>query len=149
LKQIVKKKVEELSKAILKEDFGKVVDLTHPSVVKPVGGREKMIAILVSGNKEMKAAGGLTLHSIKVNDASDPVTAGPDTFVVVPFLMEIKAPGEKHLVKSFVIGVSSDQGKSWVFVNGDLDLKTIKRVVPNLPEQLKLPEKQKPVIEKD
>jgi len=48
-----------------------------------------------------------------------------------------------------VIGVSSDQGKSWTFVNGDLDIKKVKQVLPNLPAQLRLPERQKPVFEKD
>ena len=48
-----------------------------------------------------------------------------------------------------MIGVSSDLGKTWVFVNGDFDLAKVKLVLPTLPEQLKLPEKQKPRFEKN
>jgi hypothetical protein len=48
-----------------------------------------------------------------------------------------------------VIGVSTNNGKSWTFVNGDLDIKKVKQLLPNLPESLKLPERQKPVIEKE
>jgi hypothetical protein len=59
------------------------------------------------------------------------------------------APGGKILQKSFVIGVSGDEGKSWVFVNGDVDIKQVKKVLPNLPDELKRPEKQKPVFKKD
>jgi len=148
LKNVVKGKVEEIANAVIKEDFPKVADLTHPKVVELMGGREKMISAMESGIKDMKSR-GLALRSAKVEDPSDPVAAGSELFVVVPFLLEMKAPGGKVLQKSFVIGVSSDRGKSWAFVNGDLDIKTVKKVLPTLPDQLKLPEKQKPVFEKD
>jgi hypothetical protein len=148
LKKVVKGKVEEINNALIKWDFAKVADLTHPRAVKLIGGREKMISVMESGTKDMKSK-GFAIRSVKVGDPSDPVVAGTDLFVVVPILLEIKAPGGRLLQKSFVIGVSGDQGKSWAFVNGDLEVKQVKQVLPNLPGQLKLPEKQKPVFEKD
>jgi hypothetical protein len=148
LKKAVKVKVEEINRALIKEDFAKVADLTHPRVVKLMGGRDKMIATLATGMKAMKAQ-GFAPRSAKVDEPSDPVAAGPDLFVVVPYQLEIKVPGGKLLQKSFVIGVSGDRGKSWSFVNGDLDVKQVKAVLPHLPEKLKLPEKQKPVFVKD
>jgi hypothetical protein len=146
--QILKKKVEEINNALVKEEFGKVADLTHPKVVELMGGRDKMVAAMASGIKQMKSSGH-TFAGVKVEAPSEPVSAGSDLFAVVPFLMEIKIPGGKLTQRSFVIGVSGDAGKSWTFVNGDIDAKTIRRVLPNLPEKLKLPEKQKPVFEKE
>ena len=148
IKQAVKAKTEEINKALIKGDFAKIADLTHPNAVKLLGGREKMIAVMESGIKDMKAK-GFEFRSVKIYDPSDPVSAGTDLFVVVPFEMEMKIPGGKARAKSFVIGVSSDQGKSWTFVNGDLDIKKVKQVLPNLPKELKLPEKEKPIVEKD
>jgi hypothetical protein len=146
--KIVKTKVEEMNDAMIKEDFGKIADLTYPKVVELMGGRDKMISMMESGTKDMKSK-GFTFKSCKVEDPSDPVKSGSDLFVVVPFQLEIKAPGGKLLAKSFVIGVSSDQGKNWGFVNGDLDGKKVKQVLPNLPEELKLPEREKPEFVKD
>ena len=148
LKEVVKEKVEALNKAVIKEEFGKVADLTHPRIVKMMGGREKMVVAMASGAKEMKSK-GYTITAVTVANASEPVSAGSEVYAVVPFELEMTAPGGKLLQKSFVIGVSSDQGKSWVFVNGDVDPKTVKQVLPNLPEELKRPEKQKPVFKKD
>ena len=148
VKQVVKGKVEEINNALIKGDFAKVADLTHPNVVKLMGGRDKMISVMESGIKDMKSK-SYAFRSVKVDASSDLVAAGPDVFVVVPFLLEMKAPGGKIRQKSFVIGVSSDKGKSWTFVNGDLDIKKVKQVLPNLPEQLKLPKRQTPVFEKD
>jgi hypothetical protein len=148
LKEILKGKVEELNRALIKEEFGKVADLTHPKIVMMMGGREKMVATMESGTADMQSK-GFSIRSVKVEDASDLVAAGSDLFAIVPFTIEMTAPGGKILQKSFVIGVSGDEGKSWVFVNGDVDIKQVKKVLPNLPDELKRPEKQKPVFKKD
>jgi hypothetical protein len=148
IKQIVKTKVIELNDAVMKEDHGKVVDLTHPKVVKLSGGRDKMISAMTAGNKQMKAQGS-AFHSCKVAEPTDLVSEGSELYVVVPFLLEMKVPDGKLLVQSFVIGISTDKGKSWTFVNGDIDRQKVKEVLPNLPDKLTLPEKKKPVFEKD
>src|SRR5947209_2876407 len=49
VKQVVKQKVEEINEAVIREDFGKVLDLTHPKVVEEMGGREKAITQLQAG----------------------------------------------------------------------------------------------------
>lgn len=46
LKNTAKAKVEELQNALIKQDFGKVADLTHPKVLEMAGGRNKMIAVI-------------------------------------------------------------------------------------------------------
>lgn len=148
LKDVLKEKVEALNKAVIKEEFGKVADLTHPKIVKMMGGREKMVATMESSAKEMKSQ-GYAISSVTVDEASEPVSAGKEMYAVVTFQLEMKAPAGKLLQKSFVIGLSTDQGKTWVFVNGDVDIKTVKQVLPNLPDELKRPEKQKPVFKKD
>lgn len=148
LRTVVKAIVEEMNHALIEEDFSKVADFTHPNVHKLMGGREKMIAQLKSGNMDMKLQ-GYVIRSVTVDEPSEPVSAGSDLFIVVPFLLEMKARGGRIFQKSSVIGVSSDQGKSWVFVNGDLDIKTVKKALPNLPDQVTLPERHKPSFESD
>jgi hypothetical protein len=61
----------------------------------------------------------------------------------------MKSSKGKISQKTFLIGISSDKGKTWTFINGDLDIKRVKSVFPNLPEKLKLPDKEKPVLEND
>ena len=148
IKKTVKEKVTEMNDALVKEDFGKVADLTHPKVVAGMGGREKMISVLQSGTVEMKKQ-GYAFQSVKVDEPLDPVKGGDDLYVVAPFQLEIKAPGGKLTSKTFVIGVSNDKAKTWVFVNGDGDPAELRKVLPNLPPDLKFPEKQKPVFEKE
>ena len=148
VKQRVKAKVEEINRALIKEDFSRVADLTYKGVVKLAGGRDKMIAIMKTGMKEMKSK-GYAIRSVKVGNPSDPVSEGGESYVVVPIQLEMKAPGGKIHQKGFVIGVSRDKGKTWTFVNGDLGKQKVKQILPNLPDKLKLPKKQKPEFEKD
>lgn len=143
LKQIVRARVEEINNAIIKNDFGKVVDLTHPKIVELMGGRQKMVSTMEAGSKEMKAE-GIELLSIKTDTPSEAIKSGSELFLTVTFDLEIGTPDGKFIQKSFVIGISGDDGKNWVFVNGDVDVKMIKRILPGLPESLKLPERQKP-----
>jgi hypothetical protein len=148
LKEVVQEKVQEINQAVIDADFGKVAELTHPKVVELMGGRDKMIEAMQASFKSMQAR-GISIKSVKVDDASDPVSAGSEQYVVVPFQLEMQAPDAKIRQKSFVIGVSNDLGKTWVFVNGGVEPKQLKQVLPSLPQQLKLPAQEKPVIEKE
>jgi hypothetical protein len=147
-KKVAKAKTQEINDALIKEDFGKIADLTHRTVVKMMGGRDKMIAVMKAGVKDMKSR-GVSFRTVKVGEPSDLVAAGTDLYVVVPFRLELTIPGKRALQNSFVIGVSGDGGKTWSFVNGDLDDKRLKLVLPNLPPALKLPKRERPTIQKD
>jgi hypothetical protein len=147
---VVKQKAQEVGQAVVKEDHAKLVDLTYPKLVELMGGREKMIAILESGSKAMKEK-GFALRSVTVAEPGEFLTEGENTFVVVPTTLEIKAPGGKILGKSYLLGISSDQGKTWKFIDGNGLANKEKRakVLPTLPAKLKLPEQQQPEFVKD
>jgi hypothetical protein len=146
----VKEKAEEVCKLFLKGDFAKFADLTHPAVVKEAGGRDKIIELLTMKVKDLKDR-GIEFVSMKVADPTDAATAGDERYVVVPYALEMKVPDGKATVKTYLLAVSSDKGKTWTFVDGAglKDDAMRKKVLPNLPEALKLPKDEKPVFEKD
>lgn len=146
--EIARARAEEINNALITEDYDRIVELTHPKLVELMGGRKKMITTMESGTKDMKAK-GVEIRKVTVDKPGEIVKKRDESFVVVPFLIELKAPGGKLFQKSYVIGVSNDRGKSWKFINGSIERKKIETVVPSLPEELKLPEFQKPVFEKD
>ncbi|HYV34402.1 MAG TPA: hypothetical protein VE988_01785 [Gemmataceae bacterium] len=148
VKGIAKRQVEDVNNALVKEDYAKVIDLTYPKVIELGGGREKMIGALKASMSDLKTK-GFALMSNKVDDPSEPVAAGDELFIVVTYLLEMKAPGGKLLQKSFVVGISPDQGRNWTFIDGGTDVAKVRQFLPNLPERLKLPEQQPPVFEKD
>ena len=147
IRKAVKAKVEELNSALLREDFAKVVSLTYPKLVKLAGGSKTLIESMEVGTKSMKEK-GISITSVETVAPSSLVKAGTELYTVVPFMMKMAIPEGTMRVKSFVIGVSSDQAKTWTFVNGDIEAEALKQVLPDLPKELKLPQKQKPEIEK-
>ncbi len=148
LKKAAKEGVEEANDALFKGDYETYVNYMHPELVKHFGGREKSITAMKAAMDGVKA-NGVSLTSSTIGEPSDTVASGSELFTVVPFEFKIKSPEGRILVKSYLIGISSDQGKSWKYLDGKGDPKLIKKLMPNLPKKLKLPEQQTPVVEKD
>lgn len=149
-KALVKRKAQEVGTAVIKGDFAKVVDLTYPKVVTAMGGREKMIAAVETGMKQMKTQ-GFSFRSLTAGTPGAFLTEGGNTFTIVPTTLEMGVPGGKAIAKGYLLGISADGGKAWTFVDGaGLESKQQREIVlPKLPPMLKLPEKQKPEFTKD
>jgi hypothetical protein len=143
----VRQKVDEISAALISGNFAKVVDLTYPKVVQMVGGREKMIDLLKAGTQEMLAHGS-AITAVVVGTPSEFRTVGKEVFVVVPSSITLSVPGGKLTQKSFTVGVSSDAGRTWFFVDANnLGGEKIKMVFPTFPATLQLPPRP-PVFER-
>ena len=147
LPQLVKSKVEAMNTALIRGDYAKIADLTHPKVVEENGGREKMIATMKDAMEGVKSK-GIAFRGGKVDPPTGFASAGGEMFTVVPFSLELTMPGQKITQRTFVIGVSGDRGQTWTFLNGDLGEAQVKLLLPNLPKELKLPRNQPPVVEK-
>jgi hypothetical protein len=147
---VAKKKAQEIGEAIKAEDYAKVIDLTYSKVVETMGGREKMIDALKDGMKELKEK-GFKFRSLEVGEPGEILSEGSNTFVVVPTTTEMMAPGGKIVVKSYLLGISTDGGKAWTFVDGN-GIGTVEKreqILPKLPEKLKLPDAHDPKFIKD
>ncbi len=147
LQQLVKSKVEAMNTALLRGDYAKFADLTHPKLVEQSGGREKMIATMKDTMEGLKSR-GIVFRGAKVDPPMEFASADGEMFTVVPFSLEITVPGQKITQRTFVVGVSGDRGQTWTFINGDVGEAQVKLLLPNLPKELKLPKHQPPVIEK-
>jgi hypothetical protein len=151
IKKTAKAKASECQNALLKGEYETFVDLTHPKVVEGSGGRKKMIDLLTTEMKGMKAK-GIVFKSVKLDDASDPIAAGKELYISVPFTLEITVPDGRLITKSALIGISNDGGKTWTFFDanpGSFTREKLKQLFPDLPEKLPLPKKEAPTYIKD
>ncbi len=149
-KSAVKKLAQEIADATISGDYAKVIDYTHPAVLKEAPGRKEAIERIEASFKQMKDA-GFSVTKYEVGDPGGFHTQGENTFVVVPTSMEMKSPAGKILDTSYLLGISSDRGKSWKFLDGSglQNDESRDKVLPKMPATLKLPEKGKPQIIKD
>jgi len=146
-KAAVKKLAQELGTATVKGEYAKVIDNTIDTAVEQLGGREQAIKSVEAIMKAL-TNNGISLTNFQANEPGDFVNEGNSTFVIVPTKLEMKTPDSKLLVKSYFIGVSTDNGKSWKFVDGaGMDNAEFRsKIFPKMPAKLKLPEKEKPEI---
>ncbi len=133
--------------ATVKGDFAKLADLTHPSVLKAIGGREAMIEKTSAAMDQMKQQ-GMSFDPPKVDAPKTLTRSGSTLFCVAPTAITIKAPTARIKMKSFLLGVSTDDGKTWKFLDGNPGEENLRKILPEIPKDMKLPEKTKPEIER-
>jgi hypothetical protein len=148
MQKTAKAQAEETQNALVKGDYGKIADLTHPKVIEELGGREKMIEITKQGLDAIKA-GGVEIKSVKVLEPSVPVKSEKAVWIHVPFDLEMKAPGKRISARGGLIGVSTDNGKTWKFIDTSLGRDALKKFVPDMPDKLEIPKMQQPKVVAD
>jgi len=151
IKKTAKAKAEECQNALIKGDYEKFADLSHPKVVEAGGGRKKMIESLAAEMKKLKAD-GVVFKSATMADASDPIAVGKELYIAVPFTLEIKVPDGRVTTKSALVGISNDGGKTWTFFDANPGANSrdmLKKSFPDLPDKLPLPKKEPPTFTKD
>jgi hypothetical protein len=135
-------------KAVLRGDYETLVKMTYRRVVDAMGGADKMIAVTRKTMSEMKEQ-GYQINSYSVDALTRFFTVDKATFSIVPTKIEMTAPGGKLIVSSYLIGISAEDGSSWTFVDGSGSPEDRKKLIPNLPSTLKLPEPHNQLIIKN
>jgi len=113
---LIKAKVEECNAALLEGNFEKLVEMTYPPLVELMGGGEAMIE-LVRGGIDMMKSSGFTIESAEVQEPARIVTTRRRTYAVVPYHLIMNSPVGKFRQESTMLGISTDKGKSWTFVD--------------------------------
>jgi hypothetical protein len=136
---------QEVNDAFRRRDFGRMVDLTYPKVIEAAGGRDKMVASLAKGMKEMEVE-GVTVLSSTAEAPTQIVHASEWIYAVVPTTLRVKAQTGTFKTESSMIGISSDHGAHWTFIDaGGKDHKQLLSMLPAPAEALKLPAEKEPV----
>jgi hypothetical protein len=136
---------QEVNDAFRRRDFARMVDLTYPKVIEAAGGRDKMIAALAKGMKEMESE-GVSVLSSTAEAPIQIVHVQKWTYAVVPTTLQVKAKDGVFRTESSMIGISSDQGANWTFIDaGGKDHTQLKSYLPAPADALKLPGDKEPV----
>jgi hypothetical protein len=147
MRRTLKSQAQETARAMVEDDHPRMVDFTHPKVVELSGGREKMVQMLEAISRDMK--GRWPSRVAVVEDPTGMTEAGGDWYGIVPFTLQMTGKEMRGSLSSALIGVSSDGGRHWKFVDaGGKDLRQVKQLLPNFPEGLRLPVQRPPVYEK-
>ena len=136
---------QEVNDAFRRRDFARMIDLTYPKAVETAGGRDKMIESLTKGMKEMEAEGVVVLSST-AGAPTQIVHASGSIYAVLPTTLKAKAQDGVFQTESSMIGISSDNGATWTFIDaGGKDQKELRSFLPDVVDKLNLPREKPPV----
>jgi hypothetical protein len=137
-------RARELETALASKDYAKVIDLTYPKVVELGGGREKLLAAMTNEMKTMETE-GVSLLSSTAGSPSQFVSDAGGIYALVPVTTTIKATDGVFRTEGSLIGISTDGGQNWTFVDATgKDQTELKKILPNL-EKLTVPPERPPV----
>lgn len=137
-------RANELSDAIERKDYAKVVDLTYPRVIEYAGGREKLLTAMTNELKTMEGE-GVQIISSKSSAPSQFVHDAGGIYAVVPITSKFKAKDGLFQIEGSLIAISTDNGQNWTFVDSTgKDQTELKKILPNL-DKLNLPPEKEPV----
>lgn len=147
--QTIKDQAEKMGQLLLKKDFKSFVKFTYPKIVEIAGGQDMMIQTIEKSLMEMETNGASFL-SFTFGDPSKIIKEGNELQGTMPETIEMKVSNGRVVIKSTLIVVSTDQGKNWFFIDtSDKEIQTMKKALPNLSGDLKIPAKQQPTLYND
>ena len=144
----IKRQAQELGDAMIKRDFNRAADLTHPKLIEMLGGRDRFISQSKESMKEMEAQ-QWRIVSIAIGEPRDIVEVKNEIYAIVPTTMRIKVPDGILAAEAFMIGMTNDGGQHWTFVDSAAareDNSGLKVLFPDAADRLRIPEQKQPVF---
>ena len=136
---------QEVNDAFRRRDFAKMLDMTYPKVVEAAGGRDRMLSSFTREMKEMEAEGVVVLSST-AGFPTQIIHVSGSIYAVLPTTLKVKARDGIFQTEGSMIGISSDGGKNWTFIDaGGKDQKELRSILPDVVDKLNLPPEKQPV----
>lgn len=142
----IKEQTEMMGQFFLEKDFMSFSKYTYPKIIEMMGGKHKMVEAMEMVLEEM-TSNGTDFLNITFGEPSKIITVGSELQCTVPQTIEMKIPEGKLISNSTLIAISIDNGKNWYFVDtSGKDIQAMKKALPNLSEELVIPEKTQPMF---
>jgi hypothetical protein len=119
------------------QDYERFADFAHPRSLEHFGGREAFVESMRSSFKSTRS----TLASLEVTIGMDITIFNVDSqlFGLVPTTLDGTTSEMKKVVQEgTVVGISTDSGKSWKFVNGN----SFAQFFPEYANAIKIPKQR-------
>ena len=144
----VREQASRMGEAMVRGDDTVMADMTYSKVVEMNGGREKMLAAIATSRKAM-AADGTSFAKVEIGEPGAAIAGGSSLFTVIPETLTLTVKGGRLLQESFLLGISSDNGATWTFLDGAGLARfpdKIPELLPDLPTGTALPTVTRPVF---
>ncbi|HSS19058.1 MAG TPA: hypothetical protein VLL54_03225 [Pyrinomonadaceae bacterium] len=136
---------KEIKEAFLRKDYAAYTDLTYSKSVEASGGKTEYAKKLAQDVKEAEAR-GLKYLSFTLDAPSQVIRNSGNLYAVLPNHMTVKDSEGTYRTYDCMIGVSTDSGRNWTFVDvGGFGKNGLSLVLGDVAFKLDLPPEKKPV----
>lgn len=126
---------KEIGDALVRKDFQRFTALTYPKLIEMAGGKEKFMKAVAEGTNQEEEQGLQMLSSIPT-DVTQFLKVSGSLYAVMPTTLRMKMRGDLFESYGCQIGISSDQGEHWTFV--DPGSGGLKDLLPSVADKLSL-----------
>lgn len=143
-----KQQAQICGQAILHNDYEAFVSMAYPKAVLAMGGRNAVIKKLRQANQQRKDQ-GTSIQAVTIGDVTQIKESKTEMFAIVPQTITLAANGDMVRTEGYLLGISTDRGRTWRFIDGAEVAglgKQIRTLVPDLPADMQLPEPKEPAL---
>ena len=142
-----RKQATEMYQAFVRGDLETFVGYMHPKITDMMSGKEKAIETI---QKTMAAAAaqGLTPTKATAAPVQQLVEVAPAKLqAIIPADVIMSSKDAEVRQRSYLLGFSSDAGKTWKFVDtGSGGADALRKIFPECSPALKIPPRAKPEV---
>jgi hypothetical protein len=113
----VQSDIRKIMAAVQAGDASTVVNMTHPSLVKSVGGKAELQKMTLDALAQIKEA-NVKFLSNEVGAPSRIYTAGPEEASLVPTTAMMEVSGRKVKSTGFMVAIRKKNTNDWSYVDG-------------------------------
>lgn len=131
------------------DDIPEIEKYTYPGVFKLMGGREGFRQKTASAFTILKMQ-GVSILSLEIGKPYQFAVAGPEIHCLISTETVMMVQDTKMRVSGHMMGISTDEGKTWKFVNLSKELlsnpESMKKITSHYEDSYKLPAYTEPTI---
>jgi hypothetical protein len=146
---VIKSLASRFAKASFNSDHKTVIDLTYPGLVAYSGGRDTMQKLITERIASLKKQGVISFDG-SVGSPGPLYKAGNQLHCLIPETIIMKMFNGRYVTRSYLLGVSTDSGKSWTFMDvGNMPQTVLHTLLPDYNDDLVIPTSGKPMFFND
>lgn len=132
--------VQSMVRALYEGDLAKVLDFTHPTILKVLGGREQAMALLETSMSPLLER-GMRIESLSFPGPPEFIESAGSVFAIVPTL-SVMAMGDQRVESlNFQFGVLDASTDSWRYAEGSrINSGNVRSLFPDFPDGYRFPE---------
>lgn len=147
VKETLQKSADTMADLFMNGCFREYAEYIHPKIVQMMGGKDKMETFLKEQIRTMNGE-GFVFKKVSIGPPGEVLVSQGELQTVIPQVIELANAEGILKTSSSLIAISTDQGKTWHFIDtGGKSLSELRKVFKSLRDDLVIPAKKPPVFQ--